>query len=67
MTFMRNPLYRDGDRISYESRVFDELRKSGINYRIAGILDITDRMMNDAFWISVYPGMTNEMLADNHK
>jgi CDP-6-deoxy-D-xylo-4-hexulose-3-dehydrase len=41
---------------------FDELRKSGKGYRIAGTLDITDRIMNDTFWIGVYPGMTDEMI-----
>jgi CDP-6-deoxy-D-xylo-4-hexulose-3-dehydrase len=41
---------------------FDELRKSGTGYRIAGTLDKTDRIMNDTFWIGVYPGMTNEMI-----
>jgi CDP-6-deoxy-D-xylo-4-hexulose-3-dehydrase len=41
---------------------FDELRKSGAGYRIAGNLDITDRIMNDTFWIGVYPGMNNEMI-----
>ena len=41
---------------------FDELRKSGSGYRVVGNLDITDRIMNDTFWIGVYPGMTDEMI-----
>jgi CDP-6-deoxy-D-xylo-4-hexulose-3-dehydrase len=41
---------------------FDELRKSGSGYRITGNLEITDHIMNDAFWIGVYPGMTDEMI-----
>jgi CDP-6-deoxy-D-xylo-4-hexulose-3-dehydrase len=41
---------------------FDELRKSGMGYRIAGNLDMTDRIMNDTFWIGVYPGMTDRMV-----
>jgi CDP-6-deoxy-D-xylo-4-hexulose-3-dehydrase len=41
---------------------FDELRKSGTGYRIAGTLDNTDRIMNDSFWIGVYPGMTDKMI-----
>jgi CDP-6-deoxy-D-xylo-4-hexulose-3-dehydrase len=41
---------------------FDELRKSGTGYRVAGNLDVTDRIMNDTFWIGVYPGMTDEMI-----
>ena len=45
---------------------FDELRagsgKSGAGYRIIGTLDTTDRVMNDTFWIGVYPGLTEEML-----
>jgi CDP-6-deoxy-D-xylo-4-hexulose-3-dehydrase len=41
---------------------FDELRKSCTGYRIAGTLDMTDRIMNDTFWIGVYPGMTDEMI-----
>jgi len=41
---------------------FDELRKTGEGYRIAGDLQETDRIMNDSFWIGVYPGMTDEMI-----
>ncbi len=41
---------------------FDEMRKSGEGYRIVGELKNTDRIMNDSFWIGVYPGMTDEML-----
>ncbi len=42
--------------------VFDEMRKSGEGYRIAGDLTVTDLVMNNSFWIGVYPGMTKEML-----
>ncbi len=41
---------------------FDEMRASGEGYRIVGDLTNTDRIMNDTFWIGVYPGMTDEMI-----
>ena len=41
---------------------FDEMRKSGEGYRIAGDLTVTDFIMNNTLWIGVYPGMTKEML-----
>ncbi len=34
-----------------------ESLKPGIDFRIAAPLTITDRFMNDAFWIGLYPGM----------
>lgn len=41
---------------------FDQMRESGLGYRVAGGLENTDRIMRDSFWVGVYPGMTDEMV-----
>ncbi len=41
---------------------FDQMRASNEGYRIVGSLQNTERIMNDTFWIGVYPGMTDEMI-----
>jgi len=41
---------------------FDEMRREGTGYRIAGDLAITDAIMRDTFWVGVYPGMTEETI-----
>lgn len=40
---------------------FNGIRNSG-EYRIVGQLEQTDFIMNNSFWVGVYPGMTDEMI-----
>lgn len=35
----------------------------GEDFRIAGNLSVTDKIMNDSFWVGVYPGMNQEAVS----
>lgn len=41
---------------------FDQMRASNQGYRVAGELTNTDRIMEDTFWVGVYPGMSDAMI-----
>lgn len=38
---------------------FDEMRKNGEGYRVVGELKNTERIMQNSFWVGVYPGMND--------
>lgn len=40
---------------------FDSIRDTEA-YRVAGSLENTEFVMNNGFWVGVYPGMTDEMI-----
>ena len=40
---------------------FNEIRNTNA-YRVVGKLNETDRIMNNTFWVGVYPGMSDEMI-----
>ena len=42
---------------------FDGMRASGTGFRVAGSLENTDLIMENTFWIGVYPGMTEAKLS----
>ncbi len=41
---------------------FDQMRAEKRGYRVVGELANTDRIMQDTFWVGVYPGMSDEMI-----
>lgn len=41
---------------------FDQMRKSKEGYRIMGGLSVTDQVMEDSFWVGLYPGLSDDML-----
>jgi CDP-6-deoxy-D-xylo-4-hexulose-3-dehydrase len=41
--------------------IFDDMVKD-IDYKVVGELPNTDKIMNDSFWVGIYPGMSKEAI-----
>lgn len=41
---------------------FEQMTREQSGYRVIGTLSNTERIMDDTFWVGVYPGMTDEMI-----
>lgn len=53
---------RIGTRLLFAGNMVRQPALRGVPYRVAGSLEQTDRLMERAFWIGCWPGLTPEML-----
>ncbi|HDR9012576.1 MULTISPECIES: lipopolysaccharide biosynthesis protein RfbH [Burkholderia] len=51
-----------GTRLLFAGNLTRQPYMAGRNYRVASTLNRSDKVMNDTFWIGVYPGLSESML-----
>jgi len=51
-----------GTRLLFAGNLIRQPYFAGRTYRASGSLDVTDQVMNNTFWLGIYPGLSEPML-----